>query len=304
MIFILQHVIDAVALGSLYALAALGIGLIFGVIRLINFSHGDFITIGAFCLIIPTANDLAVPLIATWPWFFLITSDILIVVAAALAAEYLVFRPLRGAGPHTMMIGSFALSFVIQNGILAIYGSRAKAIDLWPSLNRVIVIYGLRFGLLQLTTIAVTIILLGGLGMFLKKTAIGIQMRAAAEDFRMARLLGVRANQVIAAAFALSGILASAVSLLFVSQTGVLSYQMGIPLMLFAFIATVVGGMGSLSGAVLGGFAIGLMSELLQIFLPEDLRPSRDMFLFALIILVLAVRPQGLLRVRSIQERI
>jgi branched-chain amino acid transport system permease protein len=215
-----------------------------------------------------------------------------------------VFRPLRRTTPATMMIGSFALGYVIQHAILAAYGSRAKAVDLWSGLSQSVEVLSTRIALLQIVTIATTLVLLTLLALFLRRTRLGMEMRAAAEDFRMARLLGVRANRVIATAFALSGFLAAVIALLFVSQTGVVSYQMGIPLMLFAFISTVIGGMGSLAGAVLGGFAIGLVSQLLQIFLPADLRPSRDMFLFALIIVVLLVRPQGLVRVRSVQERI
>lgn len=304
MTLILQHAVDAAALGSLYALAALGIGLIFGVVRLINFAHGDLITIGAFGLIAPSADDLARPLIAQWPWPLAVVSIAVIVVAAALVAERLVFRPLRRTTPATMMIGSFALGYVIQHAILAAYGSRAKAVDLWSGLNQSVEVLGTRVALLQIVTIVTTLVLLAALALFLRRTRLGMEMRAAAEDFRMARLLGVRANRVIATAFALSGFLAAVIALLLVSQTGVVSYQMGVPPMLFAFIATVIGGMGSLAGAVLGGFAIGLASQLLQMFLPADLRPSRDMFLFALVIVVLIVRPQGLVRVRSVQERI
>ena len=140
--------------------------------------------------------------------------------------------------------------------------------------------------------------------LFLKKTSYGLQMRAAAEDFRMARLLGVRANFVISLAFAISGLLAAVISLLFVAQTGVASIRMGVPLMLFAFIATVIGGMGSLVGAVVGGFVVGIMSVLLQVFLPVDLRSFRDAFVFFAVILILLFRPEGLVQVKAAKERI
>jgi branched-chain amino acid transport system permease protein len=132
----------------------------------------------------------------------------------------------------------------------------------------------------------------------------GVAMRAASEDFRMARLLGVRANRVIAAAFAISGFLAAVVSLLLVAQTGVLSYQMGVPLVLFAFVATVVGGMGSLAGAVLGGFIVGVASVFFQVALPIDWRPNRDVWVYGMILLILLLRPSGLIKVRSVTERV
>jgi branched-chain amino acid transport system permease protein len=129
-------------------------------------------------------------------------------------------------------------------------------------------------------------------------------MRAAAEDFTMARLLGVRADRVIALAFGISGALAGVVSILFVSKTGVLDFRMGVPLAIAGFVGTVIGGMGSLVGAVLGGFFLGVASTLLQALLPVDLRPARDAFLYGLVILVLWVRPQGLFVAGSSGERV
>ncbi|HVR54785.1 MAG TPA: branched-chain amino acid ABC transporter permease, partial [Pseudorhodoferax sp.] len=132
----------------------------------------------------------------------------------------------------------------------------------------------------------------------------GVQMRAAAEDFRMAGYLGVRAHLVVGMAFALSGALAGIVSLLYVSQTGALSRTMGVPLMLYAFIATVVGGMGSLAGAVLGGFLLGAVAVLLQALLPPELRPFRDAFVFAVVLAMLLLRPGGLVRHPALAERV
>jgi branched-chain amino acid transport system permease protein len=120
----------------------------------------------------------------------------------------------------------------------------------------------------------------------------------------MARLLGVRANRVIAVAFAISGFLAAVVSLLLVAQTGVLSFHMGIPLVLFAFVATVVGGMGSLAGAVLGGFVVGVASVVFQTALPIELRPNRDVFVYGMVLLILLLRPSGLVKVKSIEEKV
>ena len=304
MIQFLQNLIDAVALGSIYALVALGVGLLFGILRLINFAHGDYITIGAYALIVPSADVTARLLIGDWPWPVLIPTICLIVVIAALLTDAAVFRPLRRATSPTLMIASFAVSYIIQNAVLMAYGSRPKSVDLWSGANSQVFIGDLRVPMLQLITLAVTLVLMVAVTLFLRRTSYGIQMRAAAEDFRMAQYLGVRGNVVIGIAFAMSGILAGVVSLLYTTQSGSLSHVMGVPLALFAFVAVVVGGMGSLVGAVVGGFVIGIIVTMLQAYLPPDLRAFRDAFAFAFVIFVLLVRPAGLVPSRSTFERV
>lgn len=299
-----QNVVDALSLGSLYALAALGIGLLFGMLRLVNFAHGDFITIGAFALIVPSRSETAVMGIGRLPFIIMIPVVCAIVVAAALLSDRLVFRPLRRASAPTLMIASFSVGYLIQNSLLVIFGARPKAIDLWSSLGEQITIGPVRVPQLELITIGVTLLLMLGLTLFLKRTSYGVQIRAAAEDFQMARYLGVRANWAIGVAFALSGILAAAVSLLYVSQTGTLTNVLGVPLMLYAFIATVVGGMGSLIGAVVGGFAVGFLAVMLQAYLPDELRPFRDSFVFGTVVLVLLLRPAGIIPSRELSQRV
>lgn len=300
----LQVIIDAISLGSLFALSALGVGLLFGVMRLINFAHGDFITIGAYALIVPSASLTATLFIGRWEWPFMVAAIVAVVVVVAILTERVVFRPMREADPATLLIGSFALSYFLQHVILLVYGARAKAVDVGTELNRQIVIGDIRVLALDIVTIVVTAVLLIALASFMRYSRFGIQMRAAAEDFRMARLLGVRANAVIAIAFAISGLLAAAVSLLFVSRTALLAPRMGIPLVVIAFVATVIGGMGSLVGAALGGFTVGVCSALLQTYLPIELRSFRDAAVYGLVILILLLRPQGLIRVRLQEERI
>ena len=304
MTVVFQHLIDAISLGSLYALAALGIGLIFGVLRLVNFAHGDFITVGGYALILPSLNPLAVMVVGGFPAPLLVPAIIATVVVLALITEFVVFRPLRTADPSTMMIGAFALSYLIQHVILAVYSSRPKSVNLWPNLNLPLEVAGLRIPQLDIVTITTTLGLMIMFGLFLRHTSHGINMRAASEDFMMARMLGIRASAVIAIAFGMSGALAGIVSLLLVTQTGVLGYQMGLPLLLIAFVSTVIGGMGSLVGAALGGFVVGVVSVLLQATLPIDLRPNRDAFVFLMVILILVFRPQGLIRVKAVEERI
>lgn len=300
----IQNAIDAIALGSLFALTALGIGLIFGVMRLINFAHGDFIMIGGYSLIVPSSAMTATLFIGAWPTPFLVATICLIIILLAVASERLAFRPLRDAQPSVLLITSFALSFFFEHLVIMIYGGRPKALNLWEGLIEPVMIAGVRIPALQIITIGVTMLLLLLLVLFLRYTPMGVAIRAASEDFRMARLLGVRANRVIAVAFAISGFLAAVVSLLLVAQTGVLSFHMGIPLVLFAFVATVVGGMGSLVGAVLGGFVVGVSSVVFQTVLPIELRPNRDVFVYGMVLLILLLRPSGLVKVKSIEEKV
>jgi branched-chain amino acid transport system permease protein len=300
----LQNLIDALSLGSLYAVAALGIGLLFGILRLINLAHGGFITFGAYALILPSMDATARMFIGAWPLPLMVIAIFAVVVFLALLCDVMLFRQLRRAKPPTLMIASFAAGYIIQNVILMVYGSRPKAIDLWPALNRDIEIWALHVPQLQITIIGVVSCVMVVLTLFLKRTSFGVQMRAAAEDFRMAQYLGVRANFVIGLAFAISGILASVVSLFFVSQTGGINHVMGVPLMIFAFVATVIGGMGSLVGSVVGGFAVGFIASMLHAYLPEELRPFRDALVYGIIILILLVRPAGLLPTKALEQRI
>ena len=304
MVAFIQNSVDALSLGSLYALAALGIGLLFGMLRLINFAHGDFITIGAFGLIVPSRNDIATMAIGSLPLVLMVPAACAIVVIAALLSDRLVFRPLRTASAPTLMVASFSLGYIIQNTILVIYGARPKTIDLWSSLGEQVHFGAVRVPRLEVVTISVTLVLMAALTAFLKGTRYGVQIRAAAEDFLMARYLGVKANSAIGVAFALSGILAAVVSLLFVSQTGTLTNVMGVPLMLYAFIATVVGGMGSLVGAVVGGFAVGFLAVMLQAYLPDGLRPFRDAFVFATVVCLLLLRPAGIIPTKALVQRV
>jgi len=300
----LQIVFDALSLGSLYALGALGIALIFGVMRLVNFAHGDVIAFSIFALLWPSTDAMAIVFAGNLPWFLLIPFVLAIGAGLSVLCEIVVFRRFRNTNPATMMIASFALGFVIRYFLLMLYSSRPKSISLLPILSQPVEILGARLPLLQLITIIVTIAILFGLVIFLRRTRFGLEMRAAAENFSMARMLGVRANRVIMGAFALSGALAGAISLIFGIQTGTADIQMGAAVMLMAFISTVIGGLGSLAGAVLAGFLLGAASVVMQVILPVDARPFRDAFVYGAVILVLLFRPQGLIAARGTKERV
>jgi branched-chain amino acid transport system permease protein len=203
-----------------------------------------------------------------------------------------------------MLVTSFAVSFALQSLAIVIEGSVPKTVDLSPFLRQSWHIGGAQVQKLDVVTIAATLVLVIALAAFLRYARLGIQMRAAAENFRMAQLLGVRANRVIAAAFAISGLLAATASVLLIGQTGTVSSTIGVTPVLYGFIATVLGGLGSLPGAALGGFLLGFFGTILQIKLPGNLSPDRDAFLFAAVFLILVLRPQGLVASRSQASRI
>ena len=300
----LQYLFDAISLGSLYALGALGIALIFGVMRLVNFAHGDVITFSVFVLVAPTTEAVAPLLVGAWSTIPLVLAVLSSGALLAVVSELLVFRHLRHATPAATMVTSFALGVVIQNSLLVLHSSRPKAVNLWPEMTQPFELFGARIPALQLLTVAITMLLLLSLAWALKRTRVGLDMRAAAEDFNMARGLGVRANRVILIAFAMSGALAALIGLLMVNQTGLIDIRMGAPIMLVAFVATVIGGLGSLLGAVLGGLLIGVVSTLLQASLPLDARPFRDAFVYLAVIALLVGRPNGLFVTGSTRQRI
>lgn len=304
MMNLLQALVDAAALGSLYALVALAIGFVFGIMRLINFAQGDYITVGAYALVVPTASVAPPLLFGALPAPLMIAAVVATVVILALATERLAFRPLRQTSPATLLVSSFAVSYFLQHLVMLVHTGRPKSIDIASNLGRAVDIGGLRVPGTQLLTMATAAVLLTALVLFLKRSALGVQMRAAAENFQVARLLGVPANRVIALAFAISGILSASVSLLLVMQTGTLDLRMGTMPVIYAFFATVIGGMGSLPGAALGGFLVGAASVLLQTYLPTDLRPFRDAGVFTLVILILLWRPAGLIATSANRERV
>ncbi|KAA0972167.1 branched-chain amino acid ABC transporter permease [Aureimonas fodinaquatilis] len=302
----LQLLVDALSLGGQYALISLGIGLVFGVMRMINFAHGDLITLGAYALVVPSATAVATPYIGGLAVWLMVPLIIGFVVLMTLATERMAFRPLRNrhADGTSLLISSFAISYLIQNAILFVHTGRPKSVNILSDLSQQVMVGGVRLPLIDLVTIVVVLLLFLALVLILGFTGPGRQIRAASNDFMMARLLGIRADRVIAYAFALSGVLAGAVSLLYVAKTGVLDFRMGVPLAIAGFVGTVLGGMGSLWGAMMGGLMLGVASTLLQALLPPELRAARDAFLYGLVILVLLVRPQGLFSSSKRLERI
>ena len=285
----LQNIINALSLGSLYALLALGISLIFGIMGLVNFAHGELIMAGGYVLYLLTDRIVGIPL----PGYLVVC--VAGVALLALLMERGVFRPLRGSSASTLLVASFAVSYGLQNIALAIFGGLPQAVQLPAIASQTINVGGVRVAPFDLITIAMTALLLVCLTAFLQRTRMGVQMRAAAEDFSMARLLGVRADAVVAMAFLISGLLAGVVSFFYLAKVGTVIPTLGQEPVLVGLCAMVIGGMGNLVGAVVGGFVLGIITIGFQAYLPLSISGFSDAFVFGSVIFLLLVRPQGLI---------
>jgi branched-chain amino acid transport system permease protein len=282
---LVQNLIDAVALGSLYALIAIGVAVVYTVMGLLNFAQGEFIMVPAYALYLLVGVPFGVAVAGA-----LATGLIL-----ALATERIAFRPVRGADPSAQLVTSLAVAAILQNVVSVAVDARPQSVATPSFLGESISVGAISVPNLELLTITVTGFAVAGIGLLLYRTPIGLAMRAAAENFEMARLLGVRADRVIAVSFAISGALAALVAVLLVAQTGQISPTMGLTPVLVGFVAVVIGGFGRIFGAVLGGLVLGALSSLLGAYLPEGLAPFRDAIVFSLPVAILLVRPYGLL---------
>ena len=281
---LLQQLIDGVALGALYGLVAVGIGLVFGIMRLINFAYGEIITAGGFTLSYLGNRSPVVAILAC----------IAVCIGLAVLQERIAFRPLRNASPATMLVATFAVSFLLQNAYLLAFGSRGRPVSTLGGLNTAIGVGTLRIRWISIVALLVAGVLLAGTTLLLNRTAIGLHMRAAAADFRTARILGVRANRVIVFSFALSGFLAAAVSVLLTVQNPLVTPDYGVSVTIFALVGVVVGGLDRLVSATLGGFAIGFATSFVGARLPTSSSVYLPSFIYGAVILVLLLRPAGL----------
>jgi branched-chain amino acid transport system permease protein len=293
---VLQFLVNALSLGGLYALMALGLALVYSILRLVNFAYGELVMVGGYTL-------LVVGQATTIPWLIVAALAIFVAVVTSLLLERVAFRPVRRASPTTMLITSFAVSVLLQNAARLFISPRIQAVRIPSFFVENVRVGGLLMAKSNLVTIIVSLVLLVLLTLFLRRTVLGTALRAAADDFVMTRLLGIRANTVIAAAFAISGALAGVVSLFWIGRSASVTPQIGLTPVLIAFVASVIGGMGSLAGAALGGYLLGFVTVALNTFLPQSLLDFRQAFVFGVVILVLLFRPQGLVGSAS-EERV
>jgi len=281
-----QTLVNAVGQGSIYALMAVGIGLVFGVMRLINFAYGQLVMAGAFALALASDWD--------WPVWAGIVLCFAVVIALSLAMEYVVFRPLRRQSPAVMLVATFAVAFLLQSIALLKFGALGKIAASLAFLGRPVSIGDVDIRKITIVAIVVAAACLVLLVLLLERTDVGLHMRAAALDFQTARLLGVNANRVITAAVVVSGALAAVVSVMLTVQNPLVTSGFALHDTIVVLAGVVVGGMNRLLSATLGGFTIGFVSVLLGGALPTGQSQYVPSLVFGLVILVLLVRPDGL----------
>jgi branched-chain amino acid transport system permease protein len=279
-----QTLIDGLALGALYALVAVGLALVFGVLRLINFAQGELITAGAYSLNL-TAN---LPLVLS------IIICFVVCIGLSVLIEKVAFRPLRGAAPVTTLVATFAVAFALEAVWLIAFGTNGKPADPLSSLNSIAIHGSLNLRWVTIVEVVAGGLLLGATALFLSRSNIGLQMRAAASDFRTARLLGVKADSVISFAFVIAGVMAAVVALLFTVQQPLVTPTFGLDITIIALVGAVVGGVDRLWSATAGGFAIGFATSVLNDVLPASQQKFQTAWVFLLVIILLLVRPGGL----------
>lgn len=285
----IQQLVDGLSRGGTYALLALGLAVIFGIMRLVNFAHGELITVTAYAMFFL--------LVAGSSWWLVVPLAVLAAVAAAVGTERIAFRKVRGSDVFTMLLTSFGLGIIIQ-AVFRMYVSATPQQFARPDwiFARVRVL-GLSLEIYSLVVIGVTAVVLLVTAWLVQRTTFGVSMRAAAEDFDAARLMGVRADRTIAGVFALAGLLAGVAGLLLLIRSGTASPAMGITPLLKGLVAAIVGGLGSLGGAVAAGLLLGVSEVLIRSLLPGHLEGLTDGVIFALIAILFTVRPQGLFTV-------
>jgi branched-chain amino acid transport system permease protein len=287
-----QTLVDAVALGAVYALMAVGIGLVFGVLRLVNFAYGQLVMAGAYTLAFTSGFHPVVSIAACFA----------VVIALSTAIDLAVFRRLRGQTPAVMLVTTFALAFLLQAVARIVDvrdGTIGEPVRVVGQLNRAVSVAGVDVREVTILAIALGILVLGLLALLLGRTTIGLHMRAAAVDFRTARLLGVRSDRVIGFAVFLSALLAAVVAVVLTVRKPLVTPGFGLQETIVVLVGVVVGGLDRLWTATLGGFAIGFATGVINGVLPTDKTIFLPTAVFALVILVLLLRPGGLFAPRG-----
>jgi branched-chain amino acid transport system permease protein len=284
-----ELLVNGLSLGGTYALLALGLAVIFAILGLINFSHGELITITGYTMYFMALTRI--------PWIFILVSAILVAAIAALLLERVAFRPLRNASPTSGLMTTFAVMMILQVAWSNFISPLRRTVIIPEFLGGTTSLGQASIGNIQIMAIVASAISLAGVTVFLKRTDLGIALRAAATNFTVTRLMGIRADRVIAMAFFLSGLLAGIAGVLWIGQRAMVYPYVGIPPVLKAFIAVVFGGLDSLAGAAAGGLILGFVEVVLRTYLPHALLPYREALELSVVVLVLLRWPSGLLSI-------
>lgn len=296
--FNLEFFFNVLSLGSLYALIALGLVIVYGILQLVNFAYGELIMVGGYAMFLLSTSDTHVP------WSLIVVVTIVAAMITSYLTERVAFRSVREKSLTAMLITSFAVSTLLQNGALLAISPRSRAVRLPSLFSQSVVILNVDVPMRNVIMVITSFVLLIALSLLLERTVLGIALRAAADNFQMTRMLGVPANLIISTAFIISGLLAGVVALFWIGRTGSVTPTIGLTPLLIAFVATVIGGMRSLVGAVVGGYLYAFLYSVIGVALPQNLLDYREAFMFAVVILILLFRPEGLIRGNYTGERV
>ena len=285
--YIYQQIFNGIVLGSIYALLALGMALIYGILGLINFAHGALITIGAFCFYFLLFKF-------NLPFVLVIILTISLGGFVGFLLEAIGYRKLRGGPGLSLLITSLGIYIFIENAIKLLISPQPYAFFNPPFLDRMIDSF-ITFRVIDIFIIVTTIVIMICFGLFVKRNKVGMAMRGIAESVETAGLVGINVNQVITWSFVVASAIAALTGFMWGAKYGQISYNMGFMPGVIAFVAVVIGGIGSIPGAVLGGFLIGLIQIFAVGFLPLGWSVYRDAIVFTLLIIVLLIKPTGIM---------
>lgn len=291
---LLQNLSNGVSLGALYALIAIGYTLVYGILRLINFAHGDIVMMGAYFAFYGTA-------VFFLPWWLAFLLAIVVTTLVGMSTERIAYRPLRDAPRISALISAIGVSLLLENLAVVMFGGRPKAFTRPPLFGTEFTIGGVRMVSLTLFIIAVSLILLVAIFYLVYRTRTGRAMRAVSRDFDTARLMGIDVNWVVAFTFALGSALAAAGAIMWAMKFPQLTPLMGVYPGLKCFIAAVIGGIGSVPGAMLGGLILGIGEIMIVALFPESAN-WKYLFAYGLLILILFIKPTGIMG-SDVQEK-
>ena len=291
---ILQYLINGISIGAVYAIIALGYTMVYGIAKMLNFAHGDVIMVGAYMSFCVT-NYLGLPAIVS------VLAAMVVCTVLGIVIEGLAYKPLRGTSSLAVLITAIGVSYFLQNAAQLIWGSAPKNFASVVTM-RPIQLFG---GQLIITgevllTVVVSALVMMGLNLFVGKTKTGKAMRAVSEDRDAAQLMGINVNRTISTTFAIGSALAAIAGVLLCSTIPTLQPTTGSMPGIRAFTAAVIGGIGSIPGAMLGGILLGLIETFSQIYISTEFS---DAIVFAVLILILLVKPAGLLG-KQVQEKV
>ena len=284
--FFSAQLISAVKLGSIYALVAIGYSIVYSIMGMINFAHGELLMVATFALWVLSNSGV--------PFGIAVILAIVITVLFGILIERIAYRPIRNAGESTQIITSLAVSIFLEALCQAIFNSSSKALIIPAVFSKTFQIFGTTVSVIDVVTLACTVALTIAVVLILQKTSIGKAMRAVADNPEAADLVGIDKNRIITVAFIIGSALAAVAGILYSGKYTSFSNDMGFMLGVKAFIAAVLGGLGSLTGAVAGGYIMALLEVFFNGYLPAGVASYQTAFTFIVLILVLLIRPNGL----------